>query len=96
MTSLGAPVKNGPEVMALLNALQLPEQVPIWKMKAHGEIIDRQVKEAWGISPEGRHDVVPGQWLVLKQYVTDTLGLKQEGPYHVLLITRSAVKVQGK
>jgi hypothetical protein len=37
MTSLGAPVKNGPEVMALLNALQLPEQVAILKMKAHGK-----------------------------------------------------------
>ena len=44
MTSLGAPVKNGPEVMAQLNAPQLTGQVAILKMKAHGKIMDRQVK----------------------------------------------------
>lgn len=42
MISLGAPVKNGPEVMALLNALQLPGQVAILKMKAHGKNLYRQ------------------------------------------------------
>ena len=33
---------------------------------------------------------------MVKQYETDTLGPKQEGPCQVLLITRSAVKVKGK
>jgi hypothetical protein len=57
---------------------------------------DRQVKEAWGITPEGGHDVVPGQWVMVKEYVTDALGPKWEGPCQVLLLTRSAVKIQGK
>lgn len=44
ITSLGAPVKNGPEVMALLNALQLSGQVDILKMKAHGKIFTDESK----------------------------------------------------
>ena len=37
-------MKNGPEVMALLNALQLPAQVAILKMKAHGKIFTGESK----------------------------------------------------
>ena len=44
MTSLGAPVKNGPEVMALLNALQLPGHIAILKMKSHGQIFTDESK----------------------------------------------------
>ena len=38
MKSQGTSVKNGPEVMALLNALQLCRQVAILKMKARVKI----------------------------------------------------------
>jgi hypothetical protein len=57
---------------------------------------DRQLKEAWGITPKEEHDVVPGQWVMVKKYETDTLGPTCEGPYQVLLITSSTVKVQGQ
>jgi ribonuclease HI len=39
MTSLGAPVNMVPEVRALLNALQLPGQVAIFKMKTHEKLL---------------------------------------------------------
>jgi hypothetical protein len=56
---------------------------------------DRQVKEAWGVTPKGGQDVVPGQWGMVKQ-ICDHTGPTWEGPYQVLLIKRSAVKVQEK
>lgn len=49
-----------------------------------------------GNNPRGGHDVVPGQCVMVQKYVTDTLGPTWDGPYQSSLITRSAVKVQGK
>lgn len=37
-------MKNGPKVIALLNALQLPAQVAILKMKAHGTFFTDESK----------------------------------------------------
>ncbi|XP_076118486.1 retrovirus-related Pol polyprotein from transposon 412 [Alosa pseudoharengus] len=55
-----------------------------------------QVKEAWGDPPEGGHSLVPGQWVMIHKPQRLALEAKYDGPYQILLITQSAVKVQGK
>ena len=75
MTLLRAPVKNGPEVMALLNALQLPVQVAILKMKAHGKLFTGESK---GHDLAGRAAKVTAKQTPLspkpiRKYTLDTL-----------------------
>ncbi|KAL2103890.1 hypothetical protein ACEWY4_000758 [Coilia grayii] len=73
---------------ALLNyCIQLSEAV---------NTAEQRVREAWSESPEGGHSLVPGQWIMIHKPQRLTLEAKWEGPYEILLVTDSAVKVQGK
>ncbi|KAL2102074.1 hypothetical protein ACEWY4_003835 [Coilia grayii] len=72
---------------ALLNyCIQLSEAV---------NTAEQRVREAWSESPEGGHSLVPGQWIMIHKPQRLTLEAKWEGPYEILLVTDSAVKVQG-
>ena len=75
MTSLGAPVKNGPEVMALLNALQLPGQVAILKMKAHGKIFtdDSKGNDLADRAAKAAAKRTPLSPKLMRRYTLDTL-----------------------
>ena len=72
MSSLGAPVKNGPEVMALLNALQLPGQVAVLKMKAHGKIFTDESKGN-DLADRAAMAAAPQAPKLTRKYISDAL-----------------------
>ena len=60
------------------------------------QVTSNQVKEAWAEPPEGGHSLVPGQWVMIHKPQRLALEAKYEGPYQILLVTRSAVRVAKK
>ena len=55
-----------------------------------------QVIEAWAEPPEGGHSLVPDQWIMIHKPQRLALEAKYEGPYQILLVTPSAVRVAKK
>lgn len=56
----------------------------------------KQVKAAWQEPPDGGHSLVPGQWVMVHKPQRLALEEKYEGPYQILMVTRSAVRVTKK
>ena len=60
------------------------------------QLTSNQVKEAWVEPPEGGHSLVPGQWVMIHKPQRIPLEAKYEGPYQILLVTPSAIRVANK
>ena len=55
-----------------------------------------QVKEAWGEEVPGGHSMVPGMYVMVKKFVRRSLDPHWEGPYQILLVTNSALRLAGR
>ncbi len=55
-----------------------------------------RVESCWQTPPEGRHTIIPGQWVMIKAFRNKPLEPKWYGPHQVMLITAAAVMCQGR